>query len=49
MRKYSFSLCLLSFTVICNQAMQGQIKYPIARKEPFDTVIFKQKVSDEYY
>lgn len=49
MRKYSFSLCLLSFTVICNQAMQGQIKYPDARKEPFDTVIFKQKISDEYY
>ncbi|MCC7378942.1 MAG: hypothetical protein IT255_06270, partial [Chitinophagaceae bacterium] len=29
--------------------MQGQIKYPDARKEPFDTVIFKQKISDEYY
>ena len=28
---------------------QAQYKYPIARTEPFDTVIYDQKISDEYF
>lgn len=30
-------------------AFAQQLPYPAARQEPFDTIIFKQKISDEYY
>lgn len=29
--------------------LQAQLKYPVARTEPFDTVIYEKKISDAYF
>lgn len=39
---------LLPFLLGCSFS-HAQFKYPVARTEPFDTVIFDQKISDEYF
>ncbi len=38
-------ICYLLFIQFAN----AQFKYPASRKEPFDTVIYGKKISDEYF
>ncbi len=38
---------LLPVTIFCQS--NAQLKYPVARKEPFDTIIYGKKISDEYF
>ena len=44
----SFHTVLMSFYILNCFDSFGQIKYPVARKEVFDTVIYNKKLSDEY-
>lgn len=34
---------------LCHTSLFAQFKYPIARKEKFDTTIYGKKISDEYF
>ena len=34
---------------LCHTSLLAQFKYPIARKEKFDTTIYGKKISDEYF
>ncbi len=42
-------LVLLLLFIFCIINTYAQIKYPIARTEPFDTVIYGKKISDSYF
>jgi prolyl oligopeptidase len=42
-------LTLIVFHALCVQVLNAQFKYPIPRKETFDTVIYDKKISDDYF
>lgn len=50
-RKIQAFQCLI-FCIIFSQfhsALRAQFKYPVARKEKFDTTIYGKKISDDYF
>jgi len=49
--KKLFSFCIVLTTIslsICT-CSYAQLKYPAARKEAFDTVIYGRKLTDDYF
>lgn len=44
-----FPLLLAMAILFCSQIAHAQLKYPVARTEPFDTVIYGKKISDHYF
>ena len=48
MKKILF-IALLLFFILYNIDTNAQIKYPLARTEPFDTIIYGKKISDPYF
>ncbi len=49
--KQFFSFCIVLTMIslsICSSSY-AQLKYPAARKEAFDTVIYDRKLSDDYF
>lgn len=40
---------ILLLFIFCVIAVNAQLKYPVARTEPFDTVIYGKKISDPYF
>jgi hypothetical protein len=44
-----FRILLTGLCLVICFCSYAQIKYPVARKEAFDTVIYGKKLSDDYY
>lgn len=40
---------LIFYMSMVHTSTFAQITYPVARTEPFDTVIYGKKISDEYF
>ncbi|MEP6674083.1 MAG: prolyl oligopeptidase family serine peptidase [Ferruginibacter sp.] len=47
-RNFNRIVFLFLFFGAFNSALHAQLKYPVARKEPFDTLIYQKKLSDDY-
>jgi prolyl oligopeptidase len=48
--KFSYLPFSLTITILFNCfLLNAQLKYPVARTEPFDTVIYGKKISDKYF
>lgn len=45
----SFRLYIFLLFILCDFETVAQYNYPIARTEPFDTVIYGKKITDPYY
>ncbi len=43
------SIIVLLLSTACNTTTLAQWKYPVARKEKFDTLIYGKKISDDYF
>ncbi|MCB9054230.1 MAG: prolyl oligopeptidase family serine peptidase [Chitinophagales bacterium] len=42
-------LYMLTLLICCNLLVLAQFNYPVARTEPFDTLIYGKKISDPYF
>ncbi|MGZ8541545.1 MAG: prolyl oligopeptidase family serine peptidase [Chitinophagaceae bacterium] len=49
-RRLSYSPLFLAMTILFSSFISNaQFKYPVARTEPFDTVIYGRKLTDDYF